>query len=414
MSLKFKPSIIKFEHDKLIVGEKGFEQRHLNKLLQLNDKNGSIYFEGINKGIKFKQYVGVIQVDDLLIEILPKTDKFNTDDNWRSLLLKMLKTCKKLKATSNGNAFVNKQNINLLELYFSLYLSELNQLARQGLIKKYKLEESNQNSLKGKLLFQKNIQYNLVHKQRFFTQHQVYDVNHELHQFLYSALLVVEKLTFGKSLYENCKLTKILFNGISTSKDILRTINSFELNRKTMPYKNAFELARLILLNYSPDISSGKEKMLALLFDMNKLWEEFVFIKLRDQFSASPYTLISQDHKSFWGNNKLKPDIVLLNNETKKVELIIDTKWKIVNNTNISVQDLRQMYTYSKFWNTTNTVLLYPGNIRSNNFINFENPYDNPYISKCKTCFVSVIDANGKLNESLATDIIEQLELVTA
>jgi hypothetical protein len=58
--------------------------------------------------------------------------------------------------------------------------------------------------------------------------------------------------------------------------------------------------------------------------------------------------------------------------------------------------------------------LLYPGNIRKNsNYLNFDNQYDNPDLSKCKTCFVSVIDSNGSLNESLAKDIIEQLELVT-
>jgi 5-methylcytosine-specific restriction enzyme subunit McrC len=147
---------------------------------------------------------------------------------------------------------------------------------------------------------------------------------------------------------------------------------------------------------------------------MNKLWEEYVFIKLRNQFSGSSYTLISQDQKSFWGNNNLKPDIVIYNNETKKVELIIDTKWKIINNTKISVQDLRQMFTYSKFWNSSKTVLLYPGNFRNNNYINFDNKFDDPDFSKCKTCFVSVIDSEGKLNENLAIDIIEQLELVTA
>lgn len=413
MSINGKLPIIKFEYDKLLIGEGGFEQRHLTKLLQLNDSNRSIYFEGINKGVKFKQYVGVIQVDDLLIEILPKTDKVSSADNWRSLLLNMLKTCKKLKATTYGSAFVKKQNINLLELYFSLYIAELNQLIRQGLIKKYKLEESNQNALRGKLLFQKNIQYNLVHKQRFFTQHQVYDINHDLHQLLFSALLVVEKLSFGKSLFEHCKLTKLFFNGITPSKNISRTIDSFELNRKTMPYKNAFELARLILLNYSPDISIGKEKMLALLFDMNKLWEEYVFITLRNHFSGSPYTLFSQDQKFFWGNSMLRPDIVVYNNNSKKVEIIIDTKWKIINNTDISVHDLRQMYTYSKFWNTPNTVLLYPGNYRYNNFINFDNQYDKPNLSRCKTCFVSVIDSNGSLNKNLATDIVGQLDLVT-
>jgi 5-methylcytosine-specific restriction endonuclease McrBC regulatory subunit McrC len=55
----------------------------------------------------------------------------------------------------------------------------------------------------------------------------------------------------------------------------------------------------MIILNYSPDLINGGEHMLALLFDMNKLWEEYVFRMLlrskRDDILVS-----SQNKQKFW------------------------------------------------------------------------------------------------------------------
>jgi hypothetical protein len=58
-----------------------------------------VYFEPIAKGIKFNQYVGVIQVNGLTIEINPKADKDDTEDKWKGVLLKMLQACGKSKAS---------------------------------------------------------------------------------------------------------------------------------------------------------------------------------------------------------------------------------------------------------------------------------------------------------------------------
>ena len=86
------------------MGQKGFKQSHLNALLKLNEFHDSTYFEPIAKGVKFNQYVGVIQIDGLIIEIKPKADKDDDDQKWKGVLIKMLKACGKLKAKSSGAA----------------------------------------------------------------------------------------------------------------------------------------------------------------------------------------------------------------------------------------------------------------------------------------------------------------------
>lgn len=392
----------------MYVGEEEFKQAHLDALLKLNEYHDGQYFEPIAKGIKFNQYVGVIQVDGLSIEIHPKADKSAEDYQWKGVLLKMLKECGHLKASSSGGAHVKRQNLNLLEVYFELFLAEVNTLLRRGLIKQYRKETSNVKALKGKLEFAGNIRKNLVHKERFYTTHQVYDRNHLLHQILAEAIEIIEQFTRGTRLYDTCKRTQLDFPKVDSVRITKKHLDTYQLNRKSAPYAYAFELARLIILNYSPDISAGKERMLSLLFDMNQLWEEYVLIQLRRYISKhqTDYEVQGQDRKPFWSSNYLQPDIVIKQKSTSK-QFVIDTKWKLPGTSSASVQDLRQMYAYSRFWKAEKAMLLYPGDPQNRIFKPFLNKNEEHF---CKMEFVHVLDGkelNDKIGEEVFRSIVK-------
>lgn len=416
--MKLKEPIQVFEHQRLLVdGDERLMQPQLDALWRLNELHEFDYFKPIAKGIQFTQYVGVIQVDGLTIEILPKADKDSSDNDatkWRDVLLSMLRKCRRLKASTAGAAHVKKQNLNLLEVYFELYLSELDQLIRKGLVKQYRKETKNVKALKGKLEFAGNIKHNLVHKERFYTTHQVYDSNHQLHQILYEALRVVNQFTRGTRLADTCSRVEMHFPEVSKLNITAALLNNIVLTRKTEPYTYALELARLILLNYSPDISAGKEKMLALLFDMNVLWEEYVTVMLRKyvQEHKHNYKVIGQESKPFWNYNRLKPDIVLNKYKDGRLEetIVVDTKWKRPYNQSASVEDLRQMFAYNKFWKADRAMLLYPGVTKDNDFVPF-NEYskeDEKRNVMCKVDFVSVL-REGKLNEKIGEEVFNMV-----
>ena len=64
-----------FEHQTLKVDETTkFNLVHFNALEKYGYKTKEKYFSVGNKRIKFNNYVGVIQVKNLTIEILPKAD----------------------------------------------------------------------------------------------------------------------------------------------------------------------------------------------------------------------------------------------------------------------------------------------------------------------------------------------------
>ena len=63
-----------------MIGEQGFKQNHWNAFVKLNTVHNNEYFDVLHNGLRFKQYVGVIQVDGLLVHIHPKADKEDSND----------------------------------------------------------------------------------------------------------------------------------------------------------------------------------------------------------------------------------------------------------------------------------------------------------------------------------------------
>ncbi len=401
-------SINVFEHGRLLIGEQGFKQNHWDAFVKLNTVHNNEYFDVLHNGLRFKQYVGVIQVDGLLVNIHPKADKDDSNDKWKDVLLQMLKACGKIKAETAGNANLKKQHINLLEVYFEYFLKELDQLIHSGLVKKYRKETSNVKALKGKLDFAGNIRQNLIHKERFYTTHQIYDANHKLHQVLSHALEIVGQFTRAIRLNDKCKRTQLAFPEVDSIKPSLQLLESIKINRMTAPYERALELAKLIILNYSPDINHGQQKMIALLFDMNLLWEEYVLKSLKKYSINHPeedWYITGQEPKTFYSSQRrIRPDIVLRKGGNT---IIIDTKWKRPTNKVASIEDLRQMYVYARFWNTNKVVLLYPGDHFDSGYKPYPNQNDHEVeFHQCKIAMVNVL-SNSRLSEKLAEDIIE-------
>jgi 5-methylcytosine-specific restriction enzyme subunit McrC len=295
-------------------------------------------------------------------------------------------------------------------------LLELENLIRKGLIKQYRKRTHNVKALKGKLEFAGNIRKNLVHKERFYTTHQVYDTEHIIHEVLFVALEIVDQFTRGTRLYDHCKRIQFSFPELTPRKITEDFINKIQPNRKSKGYSYALELARLIILHYSPDIVTGNQKMLSLLFDMNELWEEYVFKMLKKACQGTDIEVTPQDQKPFWGYNSLKPDIVLRKGNTT---YIVDTKWKRPQDHAASVQDLRQMYAYGRFWDAEKALLLYPGDLASPGFKAFKTKDFRdlegtaiPIDHHCKMGYVSVLDnTNGGLDNEIGHKVLALLDL---
>lgn len=410
-----------FEYQKLRYDDefKEFEEHHFDAMVQFNEKNNNKYFDVIHKGVRFKSYVGVIQIAGLTIEILPKADKYKNGNKalWQSVLLNMLRVCKHIKVDNVSVTNLQKRYNSILEVYFEMYLNEIDDLVKKGLIKKYRRLQNNQLALRGKLLFSKNIQHNLVHKERFYCENQIYDKDHLPHQVLLRGLKVLDSL-LNNGMRD--KLNRLLYE-FDDIKDINITANHFEqitLNRKTAPYKRALDIAKMLILNYSPNLNSGRDNMLTLLFDMNMLWEEYIY-RILQKHKPDNVEVSFQNSTHFWESKKIRPDIVITKEDN--VVFIIDTKWKIVEYNNPSDDDLKQMFTYNLHWKAEKSILLYPriaqDEVDYGNYHylpTYKNNTDESFSSfknKCKLGFVSVVDGNNlKKEELICNEVLMKLE----
>ena len=395
-----------FEYQKMRYDDSGiFRKHHFDAMVKFNELHQNKYFTIIHKGIRFGSYVGVIQIGGLTIEILPKADNNeNSDKNlWQNVLLNMLKVCKHIHVESISETQLKKRYHSILDVYFELYLNEVERLVKKGLIKKYRKNQSNQNALKGKLLFAQNIQQNLVHKERFYCEHQVYDKNHLLNQILFKGLLTLK--TFVNDSLKD-KLNRLLFEfqdfeNINIQK---KHFDKIIIDRKNQDYQKAIDIAKIIILNYSPSLNYGSDNLLTLLFDMNTLWEEYIF-RILQKHKTDEIEVSFQNSDKFWENKRIRPDIVL---KIKDETFVIDTKWKIIEANNPSDDDLKQMFVYNLHWKAEKTLLLYPKiNQIDSNFGTFH--FDN-LGKKCKLGFVDITnELTIKNSQIVANEIFAKI-----
>lgn len=362
MTNRCKHSITVYEHQSLKLGHSEcFEERHLLALQRYYGEKGTRYFNLIHNGVKFNQHVGIIQVDSLVIEVLPKTDQTEDKGHWRKLLIGMLRAIKTLSIHTSSSSDLKLKSNSILDLYFEIFITELEQLVHKGLIKQYRRQEENSLALKGKLIFTKHIQQNLVHREQFYVNHQIYDRHNAFNQIVFKALKLVQKINTSPALQSRIGSLLLNFPEMDDIKVTEATFTRLQFNRKTECYREAINISMLLLLNYHPDISRGQNHVLALMFDMNSLWERFVLYSLK-KYAPAEYLIKGQVKKAFWESELktkvgMEPDIVIQHVDKT---YILDTKWKVLNGNRPSDDDLKQMYVYTKYFDSLHTALVYP------------------------------------------------------
>ena len=342
-----------------IIGKKDFGDIE-NFILKNSDENAPFLRIASGVGGKFIQarnYVGVLQTKSgLTIEILPKIADKNDAERSKAIFIKMLRTLKKFPFKSSNLASLKTQNLPLLEIFISMFLCELKALVKKkGVKSDYVALEENLNFLKGKLNINEQIKRNSIHKERFYVGYSEFLNDIKINRIIKKTLKFLYKKSNSSKNQQKIRELLFIFDEVSECEDYKNFFAKLVITRQVKHYEQTLLWCKIFLLGNTFTPYKGDDLALALLFDMNALFESYVGNFIKKSF---PCTILQHSEKHLVENPKsfrLRPDIFL------KDKFIADTKWKIISSSNdISQADLYQLYAYGKKHECSKLYLIYP------------------------------------------------------
>ena len=336
-----------------------------------------------HRAIKLGSYCGVLPVGSDTLEILPKIYRSQTQipEN-RALLLHMLSVCRTLPLAESGPALLALQQHRLLEIFIDQFCTAAFRQVHQGLLRIYVEQHSNLQVLRGRIHWPRQLRDNLVHQERLYCQYDELIEDNPYNQAIKATLQVVQLLCRANfTLQRKLRELAFIFADISHIPMTAGDVAKLPRNRLIRRYESVLQWCEWFLGMQSPDLQGGAHQATGLLFDMNQLFQDYVFqllqrtIRRQPQFSdlrvtaerPARYLLRTADIESAAaGYFQMRPDICVFRRGHPTPIAIIDTKWKLLNRYEagnkwgIKQSDVYQMFAYAKGYDCPQILLLYP------------------------------------------------------
>lgn len=369
--------------DSFIDGKFFLSQKTLAALDKLN-KEYQFLDIGYNT-IKPLNYVGVIWIGDLSIQIFPKLFKGDNYSLYKDLisgnLLKMLSLTESLTIKEIESADLEKRrDYDLFEIFMHLFAKNLAHVLKNTHNRSYVAKSSELKYIRGKINVKKYTNQARLH----IIPCDFYDFssNNLLNQTLKYTCYLMSRTARDFSTIRFLKTNIDLLEQVELTPVKIEEIDRIVFTRLTKPFEPFIRICRIFLAHSTFTLQASKIESFSLILPMEKLFEEFIAEMLRrdQQFyfghslAVHPQKQIGKIAHTDDGREifALKPDIVL---NYPEISAIIDTKYKILkpedSKLGVSQSDVYQMYAYASKSTAKSCMLLYPDTIvdRANTFL---------------------------------------------
>lgn len=313
-----------------------------------------------NNQVSFKNYAGVFQLKSgTYVEVLPKIC-FNRDciDEGKEVFVKMIKCLKSEYYKSVSDTNIDNENFPLLEVFINLFLNEIDNLIRKGIRKNYVDISENSLFIKGRIKVNENIRYNSAHKEKTYIEYSDFIENIPENKIIKKTLALLSKASGNHENIKRLRRAAFTFDNVDMPFNVDYEFEQVHMSRLNLHYQQPLDIAKVFLKGNSFIPLRGENNLISLLFPLNRLFEDYVAVKLRKKIANKAINISTQESKYYLTvapnkKFKIKPDIVIRNKETKKVA-ILDTKWKLLDQSNpgknydITQADMYQLYAYGK------------------------------------------------------------------
>ena len=304
--------------------------------------------------------MGIIRFADFQLNILPKIIG-EEDSLCLENLMFMLRYTRKLEIHSMDSAEISQTKQPFLEVLIAHYANILLNALQRHIPHQYETQEDNLPTVKGRILFAKNHLVNATNLARTYCQFDEFTPDNLLNQTLKFVSHALQKLTSVSQTRQKLLKINAVYEDVTLRPVAYAETQKIILNRNHTMFKEPLELAQMFLQNSTISLHNHTFTNLAILFDMNKLFEEFVATALEQAFPGQVKIQnklkIIEDIDGIPGTSyTIRPDI-LFGKDT-----IIDTKYKRLSlpEDKPSEADIYQMLAYNRFYNRKNIILCYP------------------------------------------------------
>lgn len=324
------------------------------------------------------QWVGVVHVPGVQIEILPKIDApvpvtaEKTEFEARRNLLFMLALSGDIPVRSRDIARLSVRRAPLSETLIAIFASRLRDELLLGPERAYQEQEENLRTFKGKLAIPRHVLHNAAHRERFYCRYNNFSEDTVMNRIFRASCHTLLALTTTPATQDLLRHCLLLLEGVEDVTVQDSDFDRISIDRNRERFEELLRFCRLLLAGKTSTIQAGQTRTFSLLFDMNKVFERFVSAFLRryvlprlqdvalfPQAARHTRHLMQSDGA---GILRLQPDLLL---ESATRRLVMDTKWKLLSpgrrgRGGVSEADLYQLYAYTRRFGCTRTVLLYP------------------------------------------------------
>ena len=332
--------------------------------------------------LKLGNYVGYLQSPaGEAIEILPKTETTSPTEveTLRSLLQTMLRASPDMHSREAEQATLRATNQPLHEWIMGEFLRELSELLRRGLRFDYQTVEEECRFIRGQLDISRQLRQTPEKATRFHVRHAEFNPQRLENRLLRSALDAVFRLTTNNDHWRLANTLRHQLMDIEPHPKPAQGLPRWDNGKQLQSYRRVKPWCRLVLESLNPHFQKGPLQGIALLFPMERLYENYLGKCLLSQIKpdrsikaqSSSQHLLSHQAKganevSQWF--RLKPDFLITTGGVNRS--VLDAKWKLLDATldssdhkyNISQADLYQMFAYGQRYldGKGDMVLIYP------------------------------------------------------
>jgi 5-methylcytosine-specific restriction enzyme subunit McrC len=348
------------------------------ELLRLNDRRAG-FCQRVHGGIKLAQHCGIVRLSSCVLEVLPKvgmTDARDTNEpaRARGALLTMLSLGRKVHTTKVDTTPQNAVRASLLEIFIEEFLQCALEQARFGLLTRYVPNADDLRVVKGRFSIHGQTRRNLGRPHLLHCEYDDFTADNPYNRAIRAALNVCRPLIRRDSTQRLWFEMHARFAGVSNVRMSARHVRCLPRERMTKRYASVLTWCEWILAMFSPALSAGSEQAPGLLFDMNKLFEDFVGSTVERQEvneqcivrrNGPPLSLARQGIDEAF---TLKPDITVWKVPTEGGQpflvRVLDAKWKRLDsgrkNWKVDEADIYQLLAYASRYRCKHLELVYP------------------------------------------------------